>query len=164
MGEHRARRAAELRDTIRLALRDLDILSKRADDARSRMTPDADCLTTYGAAALIHGYYTHLERVFERIARDLNSVPLEGPDWHRRLLRSMTLDRPGTRPPVLETALANELDEFLRFRHLFRNLYVLDLDPGRIALLVDRLHAVHAAVTSSLQHFADFLAQVESTT
>jgi len=89
MGEHRARRAAELRDAIRLTLRDLDILAQRAGDARSRLTPEADCLTCYGAGALIQGYYTHLERVFERIARDLNSVPLEGPDWHRRLLRML---------------------------------------------------------------------------
>lgn len=153
-------RAADLRDAIRLALRDLDRLAEEARTARPRITGDAAHLEVYGAGAIAHGYYTHVERVFERIVRDLNSAPLEGPDWHRRLLQAMTLDRPGARPAVLPASAAAKLDELLRFRHLFRNLYVLDLEPGRIGDVLDRLISVHAEVSKSLTAFDAFLAQV----
>src|SRR6185295_15381108 len=114
----------------------------------------------YGAAALAQGYYTHFERVLELIARDLNSAPLEGPDWHRRLLQSMTLDRPGARPALLTPELAASLDELLRFRHVFRNVYVLDLDGQRIVAVLERAEAVHRPVNEALSRFAGFLEQV----
>lgn len=153
-------RAADLRDAIRLALRDLDRLADEARAARPRVTPEAQVLEVYGAGAIAHGYYTHLERVFERIVRDLNSAPLEGPDWHRRLLLAMTLDRPGARPALFSAGTADLLDELLRFRHLFRNLYVLDLDPRRIGDVLDRLIAIHTEVSTSLNAFDVFLAGV----
>ncbi|MBI3183033.1 MAG: hypothetical protein HYZ28_12925 [Myxococcales bacterium] len=78
--------AADLLDSIRIALRDLDRLAAEVVSARGRITAASPQLQLYGGGALAHGYYTHLERVFERIARDLNSAPLPGPDWHHRLL------------------------------------------------------------------------------
>lgn len=160
MGELLERRVADLRDTITLALRDFDKLAERVRAARPQINAETGQLAVYGAAALVQGYYTHLERVFERIARDLNASPLDGPDWHRRLMRSMTLDRPGVRPPVIESEMTQNLDELLRFRHLFRNLYVLDLDPERVARLLDALIALHPAVVSALEKFSTFLSRL----
>jgi len=164
MGELLKRRAADLHDAISLALRDLDVLVQRVRDARSRTASETeDQLVAFGGGALVQGYYTRLERIFERVARDLNSSPLEGPDWHRRLLRSMTLDRPGVRPPLLEPKLVDDLDELLRFRHLFRNLYVLDLDFARIGVLFDAVIAIHPKISTALQEFAEFLTQLVAT-
>jgi hypothetical protein len=160
MAESVPGRAADLRDAVLLAARDLDRLSAELDTARARVTASSPQLELYGAAALAHGYYTHLERVFERIARDLNSAPHAGPDWHRRLLDAMTLERPGVRPAVIAPSLAVELDELLRFRHLFRNLYVLDLDGERVVALVARIARVHPAVRQSLDQFKGFLEQM----
>lgn len=153
----RRRRAADLADTIRLALGDLDRLAARAREAVERLSAGAGPLEVYGAGAVAHGYYTHLERVFERIARDLNSGPLEGPDWHSRLLRSMTLDRPGVRPALFDRPAANRLDELLRFRHLFRNLYVIDLDSSRVSALLADLTMLHPIVVERLDCFRGFL-------
>jgi hypothetical protein len=74
-------------------------LAERIRAALSRISsPNPDPLEVFGAGAFINGYYSHLERSFERIVRDLNSAPAECPDWHRRLLRSMTVERTGVRP------------------------------------------------------------------
>ena len=152
-----SRRVLDLRDTVVLTSQDLERLAERIAHARPRLGPNADPLEVYGAAALIHGYYTYLERLFERVARDLNHRPVEGPDWHRRLLRSMTLDRPGARPPLVDVTTSEELDELLRFRHLFRNLYILNLEPERVATVADRVAKVHTAIRSNLETFGDFL-------
>ena len=157
MTEALKRRAADLRDALLVAVRDLDRLATGVEVARGRVTASSAQLELYGGAALAHGYYTHLERVFERIARDLNSAPLDGPDWHRRLLESMTLERPGVRPAVVPSDLEAPLDELLRFRHLFRNLYVLDLEGERIVAILARIANAHPSVRKALDDFRTFL-------
>lgn len=147
----------DLTQSLTIAGRDLERLAERLRAARERISTTADDLEVYGAAALISGYSSHLERMFERIVRDMNSAPLEGPDWHRRLLRSMTAERPGIRPAVIDVRLAERLDELLAFRHLFRNLYVLDLRHERVADLLELVCGLHDAVMTSLADFRKFL-------
>jgi hypothetical protein len=155
----RNRIVADLAETLDVAARDIDRIAERIDAARSRIRTGADSLEVYGAAALIGGYYSHLERAFERIVRDLNSAPLEGPDWHRRLLRSMSVERLGVRPAVLDVTTAERLDELLAFRHLFRNLYVLDLRAERVADLLALVAELHPTISKSIRDFAALLAQ-----
>lgn len=84
----------------------------------------------------MHDFYTEIERIFEKVAPELNGGVPAGPAWHRDLLDSMSLDLPGVRPPVLSGATAAALAEYLRFRHLYRNLYGFELDWARLAPLV----------------------------
>ena len=54
------------------------------------------------------------------------------------------------------------LDEFLRFRHVVRNVYTLSLDGERIIKLVQQLRPVFTRVNNELISFADFLEHVGS--
>ncbi len=72
----------------------------------------------------------------------------------------MTVDYPQVRPVVLSKKTADQLDEYLRFRHVVRNVYTFSLDIERIALLVDRMKPVYDQVKIELLRFADFLEQV----
>jgi hypothetical protein len=162
MVDPRNRAVADLAETLDVAARDIDRIAERIASARSRISARSDLLEVYGAAALVSGYYSHLERAFERIVRDLSPVPLEGPDWHRRLLRSMSVERPGVRPAVLDITTAERLDELLAFRHLFRNLYVLDLRAERVADLIALVAELHPAVSMSLRDFSRLLAELGS--
>lgn len=160
MDERIARLAGDLHDGAELTRRDLGRLSEGLRAANIRLAAKQDPLEVLGAAALVQGYYTIAERFFERVARDLNAAPAEGPDWHRRLLRSMTLDRPGIRPAILREALADRLDELLRFRHLFRNVYVLVLDAVRVSEVVNSALRLHEDLEVALRAFQSFLAEV----
>lgn len=160
MDERIARLAGDLHDGAELTRRDLGRLAEGLRGAKVRLVAKHDPLEVLGAAALVQGYYTIAERFFERVARDLNAAPAEGPDWHRRLLRSMTLDRPGVRPAILGEPLGDRLDELLRFRHLFRNVYVLELDAGRVNAVVDGALSLHAELEAALRAFQSFLADV----
>ena len=52
------------------------------------------------------------------------------------------------------------LDEFLRFRHVVRNIYAFQFDPERIARLVSQMRPALVQVRMDLSTFASFLEQV----
>jgi hypothetical protein len=110
-----------------------------------------------GIGDVVHDFYTGAERVFETIAPELNGGIPAGPAWHRELLESMTLDLPSIRPPVITRATAGKLAEFLRFRHLFRNLYGFELEWPRLQALVARLPDAWRALDADLRRFLGFL-------
>lgn len=72
----------------------------------------------------------------------------------------MGLDLPKVRPPVLSKGSIQGLDEYLRFRHVVRNVYTFSFDPDRIGRLVKELDAVFSQVQQELSAFADFLEKV----
>ena len=62
------------------------------------------------------------------------------------------------RPAVLSKGLAAELDEYLSFRHLFRNIYGFELENDRL----DRLVAKFEPVTGSFRkEITEFLRKME---
>ena len=77
--------------------------------------------------------------MFLRIARELNGGVPRGEQWHRDLIDDMALKIPDVRPAVVDKGLANVLREYLRFRHVFRNVYGGVLETARMASLEERL-------------------------
>jgi hypothetical protein len=78
--------------------------------------------------SILHDFYTGIEKIFESIAKEIdNRIPM-GEEWHSELLRQMTLDIPGLRPPVITASTEKKLREYLGFRHLFRKRYGFELD------------------------------------
>jgi HepT-like protein len=110
-----------------------------------------------GIAGILHDFYTGLEHMFEAIAPELNGGLPAGPSWHRNLLENMSLEIPGVRPPLLRRETAHALEEFLRFRHLFRNMYGFELEWPRLKSLLKALPAAWNAVETDLDRFLAFL-------
>jgi len=108
-------------------------------------------------ALKLHNLYTGCERIFERIATDLDGGLPMNVDWHRRLLHSMALDVPGVRPPVIGRSTRKALEELLAFRHVVRNIYGYELDGGGVAALAGRADAVFATLRSEVERFCGFL-------
>lgn len=46
-----------------------------------------------------------------------------GHNWHQELLQQMHMEISDLRPAVLSAEAMKMLDEFLRFRHVVRNIY-----------------------------------------
>src|SRR5262249_28072711 len=125
---------------VRREIEHLERIVKEAEEAiadfRDREPPVRELR---GIGGIVHDFYTGVERVFETIAPELNGgIPL-GSSWHRELLENMTLDLPSIRPSVLRRTTAQALEEFLRFRHLFRNVYGFELQWTRLKPLVERV-------------------------
>ena len=112
--------------------------------------------TSYALRArgsILHDFYNAIERIFTRIARELNGGIPRGEEWHRQLLDDMKLDIPGVRPAVIDGDLARALGEYLRFRHVFRNVYGTVLDARRLAPLEDGLPEALAAFRRQTRTF-----------
>jgi Uri superfamily endonuclease len=110
-------------------------------------------------AVNLHGWYTALESGLERVARLLDQSLPSGASWHIDLIEQMRLDMPGLRPALLETASVGALHELRKFRHFFRNAYVLELDPAKVRARVDDLMSVAPSVMAGLDRFERELAR-----
>jgi len=105
----------------------------------------------------LHGVYNGVERIFEWVAREIDeSVPV-GPNWHRDLLTQMTLVVEGLRPAVIQPGTAHSLEEYLRFRHLVRNLYTWNFEADKLADLITRLPGTLTDLETDLERFGRFL-------
>ena len=103
--------------------------------------------------SILHDFYGGVERIFVRIAGELNGGVPRAEQWHRELVRNMTLEIPEVRPAVLDPALAEALGEYLRFRRVFRNVYGFVLEAERLRPLEERLPATLAAFRERIRAF-----------
>ena len=77
-----------------------------------------------------------------RIAEELNGGVPRSVQWHRQILHDMTLGLRDVRPAVITSQLAAELGLFLRFRHVFRNVYGFVLEADRMKPLKESFGGV----------------------
>lgn len=152
----------ELATRIQQELTDLEQVVARAERAIvvARRQSENQDLYLDSAALSLHDFYTGLERIFQQIGATVDGNIPGGNDWHRKLLQQMQKEFPELRPPVLSVATATLLDEFLRFRHVLRNIYAFHFDPERIAHLIEQMRPAWASARSELLAFALFLEQI----
>ena len=86
-------------------------------------------------AAILHSFYVGVENVFKRIAVEVDGGLPHGAAWHRKLADSMA-DETAARGAVISRNLHERLQEYLRFRHVFRHAYTFYLDWEEMAPLV----------------------------
>ena len=103
-------------------------------------------------AATLHSFYTGVENIFKRVAMELDGEPVRGEAWHRELLLRMKMPT-ARRPAVLLEELHDSLNEYLRFRHVFRNAYSFDLDWQKMSPLVLRLEETFQKLEEALDGF-----------
>ncbi|MFP4644905.1 MAG: hypothetical protein ACLFM0_11165 [Spirochaetales bacterium] len=114
----------------------------------------------YEYAALgytLHNLYNALEAYFLRVAKFFENN-LDESEWHRSLVRRMTLEISGVRPALFDREFALRIDELMRFRHRFRNLYQAPLIPEKVDFanrsaegLLDEFRGYHEAFDSFLR-------------
>jgi uncharacterized protein YutE (UPF0331/DUF86 family) len=108
-------------------------------------------------ALKLHNFYTGCERIFQKIADDINGSVPRSVDWNKRLLRSMSLEIEKVRPSIISKETAKTLEEYLAFRHVVRNIYGFEIDSERLHRLIEKLYGVHERFKKELNIFLDFL-------
>jgi hypothetical protein len=83
-----------------------------------------------------------LRKDFKRVASEINGGFYTGDAWHKELLFRMTIPVEERRPSVISEALAADLDDYLSFRHIFRNIYGFELQGDRLTWLASRLPSI----------------------
>lgn len=125
-------------------LKELSVLAKRAEQGLKKAKEKNDDYYLDSVALNLHGIYSGLERIFERIATAIDSSLPSGTNWHRELLNQMAIEVPGIRPAVISSDLKEKLEEYRGFRHVVRNVYTYRLKPEKIEGLVSMLNTVMA--------------------
>ena len=125
----------EVRSEIQKELNNIDKLIFELNEEEKRGSRRAK-------GSILHDFYNSCERIFRRIVAAINGgFPMET-SWHKELLYRMTIPIKNLRPAVISEELAAELNEYLSFRHLFRNIYGFELRSEQLDRLVDRFEKV----------------------
>ena len=119
--------------------------------------------------AIVVAYYLHViyglfENLLRRVAMLFSNHVTDQERWHAQLLHRMALDVPGVRPAVISPELYESLDELRRFRHLFRNAYVLNFDPDRLMIVLKHAHRIELLYRPDVERFLQFLAALAENT
>lgn len=146
-------------------LADLAVIRKIVDeveDARQNLSlaKEPDLVTVMGLAALVHHFYSATEAAFQRIIRYFDGGLPTGESWRRELLVKAATEVPGLRPAIISQDLRKRLDDYRRFRHLFRNVYEADVDWNKLVPLLNELTATFHALENQLRGFAEFISTV----
>ncbi len=151
--------AARVARRIREELEALERVVSLAGEAVATWPEETDPppLALHGAGGCLHDFYTGVEKVFTLVSPDLNGEAPAGDHWHRELLHAMALDVPPLRPAVISEDTERLLVAYLKFRHLYRNLYGFRLQWPRVRRLAEPLPALWEALRAEVEGFLGFL-------
>ncbi|MDE0425686.1 MAG: nucleotidyltransferase domain-containing protein [Candidatus Poribacteria bacterium] len=102
--------------------------------------------------------YRGIERIFERIAREVDMHTPRGSRWHNDLLEQMG-ERQPERPPVISQETLPKLKELLDFRHKVNNIYSDELIYEKAEEHAKPIAELFATVFEELDTFAAFLTE-----
>ena len=110
----------ELATKIRVGLDEFAIVRQQFEPLISISSEaTVGVIETSAACAMLHSFYTEIEKILKLIAREWDRQLPSSDSWHKDLLLQMA-QATGTRRAVISTGLVEVLNEFLAFRHLFR--------------------------------------------
>jgi predicted nucleotidyltransferase len=142
-----------LAQQIREELENLELLARRAETWLQGQREEPPPLEIMGAGKIVHDFYTGAERIFERIAVQVDDSLPSGLHWHTDLLRQMEGPWREKRGAVLDHGLALRLHRYMRFRHLFRHTYGYELVWDELRPLVESLSGALADLRARLATF-----------
>ncbi len=102
--------------------------------------------------------YNGIERIFERIANEVDAHLSRGSRWHKNLLEQMTKQRP-ERPPVISQDTFLLLEALLEFRHKVNNIYADELIYENTEAHANGIDKLFQSFSDDLNIFTDSLAQ-----
>jgi len=113
-------------------------------------------IETAAACAMLHSFYTEIEKVLRLVARDWDGQIPSADAWHKELLNQMSVPT-NSRPAVLTLGLVETLSEFLAFRHLFRGASIALMRWEKLSPLVARVDQTYSQTVKEIESFVRFL-------
>jgi hypothetical protein len=142
---------------IREELSEIQIIIQRAKKAWSLALTKDDSLYLDSVALNLHDFYSGLERIFERVAENIDETKPESLNWHQQILKQMAMEIPKVRPAVISQDLKEELDKYRAFRHIVRNIYAHNFRIDKMKDLMGNIDKVLSELEKELRIFYEFL-------
>jgi len=118
-----------------------------------RQTKKAPLISRRAQGSILHDFYNCCERIFKKISTKINGEFGESEKWHKELLVRMTILVKGVRPVVISEKIAAELDDYLSFRHVFRNIYGFELEGERLNRLIQKFDSITERFKKEIREF-----------
>lgn len=150
-----------LRADIRRELSSIDRLAAQTEQLLARIPDRPSFVEVRAAGSLLHDFYTGAEKIFQRIALEMEGGLPAGAEWHSELLARMATPVEDRRPAVISEELKDQFGEALRFRHLFRYMYGFQLRWDRCHALLSDLPGIRREFERQLHIFLDLLRSLE---
>jgi uncharacterized protein YutE (UPF0331/DUF86 family) len=96
-----------------------------------------DKIVLESLAYQLHNLYCAFEDLFKIVAGYFENNIEDRRKYHRELLWRMTVSVEGVRPSLLSSETFVLLDSLRAFRHFFRHAYAYELDPKKVALVLE---------------------------
>jgi predicted nucleotidyltransferase len=106
-------------------------------------------------------FYTGVENIFKRVAKEIDMDEPQGENWHKDLLQQMSTSHP-LRPSVISTKTAAALTLILKFRHRLRNIYVFELEIEKTVENAQQVCDIFDGLSIELDVFIAWLKRQES--
>jgi len=142
-----------LKKQVEFEIENLERLVKEMVEITEKIGHNPGFIETRAAGSVIHDFYCGVEKIFRRIAIYINKELPKGEDWHTGLLLQMASPVAGTSGTVINQKLFEKLKEYLRFRHLFRNIYGFELKWEKFKDLSFSLQTVFEDLKKNLNRF-----------
>ena len=104
--------------------------------------------------------YNGIEKIFERIAREVDTHTPTGSSWHKNLLAQMITQRP-ERGPVIAEDTSLRLEHLLDFRHKINNIYDRELNYEMTEPHAKSIGELFERVSEDMNRFTDSLVRRE---
>jgi hypothetical protein len=95
------KKGAVLAGRIQAELSELKTLAERIRLGMEKSKTQSDDFYLDSVALNLHGFYSGVERLFEKIAATIDGSVPDSANWHQELLKQMSIEVPGVRPAVL---------------------------------------------------------------
>jgi hypothetical protein len=113
-------------------------------------------IETAAACAMLHSFYTEIEKILKLIAREWDGEMPASDAWHKALLNQMSAPT-DTRPAVVSPALVEVLSEFLAFRHVFRGASIALMRWTKLSPLLAKVDETYDRFRSEIDSFVSFV-------
>jgi len=115
-----------------------------------------DLLQKTVMANILHSFYTGIEKIFERIAKEIDKNVPTGNKSHQELLNNMYVKN-NIRKAVINEEIYLLLNEYMKFRHFFRHAYSFQLNWAKMKPLAETLFDIWENLKRQLLSFISVL-------
>lgn len=149
----------ELTAKIRVGLEEFAIVRQQFEPLIA-ISSDATvgAIETSAASAMLHSFYTEIEKILKLIAREWDQQLPSSDSWHKDLLLQMSQST-ANRPSVLSSSLVEVLNESLAFRHLFRGASIALMRWDKLYPLLAKVDSTYDRARNELEAFISFAEQ-----
>lgn len=140
---------------IQYQISEIDKIILRVEDRTKGDFVDEKVLES--ASYQLHNLYCAFEDLFKIVAKFFENCIEDPSRYHIELLKRMTLDIDGIRPPLINEKLAEALEELRAFRHFFRHAYSYVIDSKKLILILDKYEFIKKNYKKDVEKFLNSL-------